>query len=224
MERKRGIQIKEGDRINRWTVIKEVESESGSSNFEDKRFLCRCDCGTERVLRYKSLAYKTSKSCGCYMREFNSKNRRKFPQDTVKSRIYTIWNGIKCRCYTKSSMSYKRYGAKGITMCNEWRTDFMIFYKWSIKNGYADNLTIDRIDSNGNYEPSNCRWVDRKTQCNNQRNNHYVIYKGERLTLSQVAEKYNINQHRLACRLLAGWDVNDAIEIPVFKGRKRNNV
>ena len=222
MERKRGVQIKEGDRINRWTVIKEVENESGSSNFEDKRFLCRCDCGTERILRYKSLAYKTSKSCGCYMREFNSKNRRKFPEDTVKSRIYTIWNGIKCRCYTKSSISYKRYGEKGITMCDEWRNDFMTFYNWSIANGYADNLTIDRIDSKGNYEPSNCRWVTYKQQANNTSSNVSITFNGETHTLAIWGDILGIQPQTLNYRINhAKWSIEKAFTTPV-KTYKRN--
>lgn len=203
MERKRGVQIKEGDKINRWTVIKEVESESGSLNFEDKRFLCRCDCGTERVLRYKSLAYKTSKSCGCYMREFNSKNRRKFPQDTVKSRIYTIWNGIKCRCYTKSSGEYSRYGAKGITMCDEWRNDFMAFYNWAIAHGYNESLTIDRIDCNGNYEPSNCKWATMKEQMQNKRNNVVLELNGESHTISEWSRITGIKSGALQGRKYA---------------------
>ena len=216
MERKRGVQIKEGDRINRWTVIKEVESESGSSNFEDKRFLCRCDCGTERVLRYKSLAYKTSKSCGCYMREFNSKNRRKFPQDTVKSRIYTIWNGIKCRCYTKSSGEYSRYGAKGITMCDEWRNDFMSFYNCAVSNGYSKELTIDRIDYTGNYEPSNCRWVSYKKQANNKSSNVLITFNGITHTLSEWCDIVGIKQSTLNHRInKAHWPVEKALTTPV---------
>lgn len=221
--RKIGVkeQVTKGDRFGRWTVIKEVESLQTSSR-KIRRILCKCDCGTEKIVRYDNLVNGISRSCGCYMREFNSKNRRKFPQDTVKSRIYTIWNGIKCRCYTKSSMSYKRYGAKGITMCDEWRDNFMTFYDWSINNGYTDNLTIDRIDSNGNYEPSNCRWATYKEQANNTSSNVLVTHNGESHTLAMWGEILGIQPQTLNYRINhAKWSIEKALTTPV-KTYKRN--
>lgn len=109
------------------------------------------------------------------------------------NRIYRIYRGMKSRCFCKSDYHYKWYGAKGITICQEWLDDFMSFYNWSLENGYKDNLSIDRIDVNGNYEPSNCRWIDHKTQCNNRHNSHYIEINGEVKTMAQWLEIYADN-------------------------------
>ena len=87
------------------------------------------------------------------------------------SRMYMSWSGMKCRCFNKKNPAYNHYGGRGITVCDEWKQDFMNFYNWSIENGYTDELTIDRINNNGNYEPSNCRWTDMTQQIVNQRMN-----------------------------------------------------
>jgi hypothetical protein len=116
------------------------------------------------------------------------------------------------RCRQKTKYT-KYWGGKGITVCDEWqgRNGFENFYKWSIANGYSEDLTIDRIDSNGNYEPNNCRWVDSITQNNNLSNNHCVIYKGEIKTIAQLSREYRINYQTLYSRILKGWDLERAL-------------
>ena len=116
------------------------------------------------------------------------------------------------RCFNPNSASYKNYGAKGIEVCEEWkgRKGFDAFYKWSIENGYNDTLTIDRIDVNGNYEPSNCRWVTQKEQMNNTSINVYIEYMGETHTMKEWAEKFEIPYKRLWKRLHSGWSVEKA--------------
>ena len=123
------------------------------------------------------------------------------------NRIYNIYRGMKTRCFCKNDYHYKWYGAKGITICQEWLDDFMSFYNWSLENGYKDNLTIDRIDVNGNYEPSNCRWIDHKTQCNNRHNSRYIEINGEKKTLAQWCEIYaytGVGKNSVARRLKKG--------------------
>jgi len=135
------------------------------------------------------------------------------------TRLYRIWNHIKDRCLNPNSDAFKHYGARNISICSEWKQDISAFYKWAIENGYNDNLTIDRIDNNGNYEPNNCRWVDIKTQANNKRNNHLITYNNETHTLAEWGRITNINPITINKRLSIGWSISKALTTPV---RSRN--
>lgn len=110
----------------------------------------------------------------------------------TKSRLFKIWSGMKERCYRTKHKHYKNYGGRGIEICTEWKDDYLTFKQWALCNGYKENLTLDRINVNGNYEPQNCRWTTVKEQMNNKRNNHLIKIEGEMLTISQISEKYNI--------------------------------
>ena len=121
------------------------------------------------------------------------------------TRIYSIWKGIKTRCYNEKHVHYNSYGGRGIVVCNEWKDSFEAFYEWSMANGYSENLTLDRIDVNGNYEPSNCRWSTRKEQLNNKRNNIMITHNGKTQTLSQWANETGINYYKLRRRTIKGW-------------------
>lgn len=129
------------------------------------------------------------------------------------TRIHNIWRSIKRRCYTKSHIEYKRYGGRGITACDEWQ-EFIPFYEWSMKNGYQDNLTIDRIDPDGNYAPDNCRWATQKEQQNNRRNNHLITYNGKTQTAKQWSEELNIKNSTIITRLSRGWSVERTLNTP----------
>ena len=108
------------------------------------------------------------------------------------TRLHKIWMKMRGRCYVVNNDHYKWYGARGITICNEWRDDFKAFYDWSMAHGYRDDLTIDRIDVNGNYCPENCRWVTMKEQCNNKRSNVYLEINGVTKNVRQWSEETGV--------------------------------
>ena len=129
------------------------------------------------------------------------------------TRLYNIYYGMKKRCYNKNTANYKNYGARGITICSEWLNDKQSFFAWAINNGYQDNLTIDRIDVNGNYEPNNCRWVDMKQQQRNRTDNHYATINGETHCLKEWCEILNLNYGKVCKRVHYNWPIEQALEL-----------
>ena len=197
-----------GQKFGKLTVIKRVEN----SKWNETRWLCKCECGNEAIVNYGKLAYKHTTSCGCYARELFVNNVSK--HNLRKTRLYNIWAGMKQRCFNKNSKAYNRYGGRGITICNEWKNDFKKFYEWSMKNGYKDNLTIDRINNDGNYEPKNCRWADNKTQSNNRNNNVILEYNNEKHNIKEWCKIMNVTESALKHRLERGWDLEKALTTP----------
>lgn len=136
----------------------------------------------------------------------------KFKHGKRRTRLYTVYSNIKTRCYNTKNSRYKYYGARGISMCDEWRNDFQAFFDWAIENGYREDLTIDRIDTNGNYEPANCRWVTWQEQQNNRRNNHLIEFNGQVHTMAEWARLSGIPYLTLAQRInVYGWSVERAL-------------
>ena len=138
----------------------------------------------------------------------------------MRSRLYSIYIGMKERCSNPQHCAYSNYGGRGISYCEDWQT-FQNFKTWAEQNGYTDNLTLDRIDVNGNYEPSNCRWSTFKEQQNNRTNNHLIEYNGELKTLQQWGEIFGIKWTTLYKRLQSGWDIEKALTTPVRKYNKK---
>lgn len=148
-----------------------VLSRVGKNSNGNYKWLCKCDCGNEKEILGDSLKSGKTQSCGCLRKQrISEANTRHKGRGT---RLHNIWLGMRSRCHSKGHSGFKNYGGRGITVCDEW-DDYCVFKDWAISNGYADNLTIDRIDVNGNYEPSNCRWVTYKEQAKNKRVNQFL--------------------------------------------------
>lgn len=138
---------------------------------------------------------------------------------TKDKRLYSIYYGIRARCYNTNQPGYIHYGGRGIKMCYEWENNFYAFQSWALNHGYQDGLSIDRIDNDGDYSPNNCRWVNNTQQQNNKRNNRTCTIQGVTKTLSEWSEIYHINLHTIYGRLRNGWDIVKAITQP-SKGKR----
>jgi hypothetical protein len=160
-----------GQRFGRLTVI----SFSKLNKHRQSLWLCRCDCGNEIVTRSMCLVHGKTHSCGCFQKEGIVK--RNTTHGLTKTRLHRIWWGMKQRCCDKNCRAYINYGSRGILICNEWHDDFLTFYNWAVSHGYSDDLSIDRINNDGNYEPSNCRWTTAKEQSNNRRTRKRYVLK-----------------------------------------------
>lgn len=208
------ITVTAGQRFGRLTVIREAERQYGH-----RYILCQCDCGNTKTINLNSLVKGTSKSCGCYRSEYISKkntthgNTRNHNID----RLYRIWIGIKRRCTNENYKHYYNYGGRGITICKEWLHDYPAFKKWSLENGYTDDLTIDRIDNDKGYSPDNCRWTTMQVQSNNTRVNRLITYNGETHTVADWGRITGIDGNLIGQRVRKGFP----LEKVFFNGNLR---
>jgi hypothetical protein len=159
-----------GLKFDRLTVLSRAESDKRG----EARWLCQRDCGKKTTVNGSHLRSGRVKSCGCYMRERTSERMKgvaikgNTKHGGSKSRLYRIWSNMKTRCFNRNNKLYRWYGALGTTVCDEW-LDYSTFESWALSNGYADNLTLERVNPFGNYEPSNCTWIPLRDQNKNKR-------------------------------------------------------
>lgn len=198
--------------FNRLTVIEKTSQRK----YGKVLWKCICSCGKEKLVNTSQLLNGSIKSCGCMHNEIMQnminvgKNNKKHGQSF--SRIYNIWAGMKSRCSNPKTKFYHRYGGRGITVCVKWANSFEIFKDWALKHGYAENLSLDRIDNDGKYSPDNCRWVTQREQANNKECTYH--YQGK--SLADWAKELNIKHRTLRGRLERGWSWEETVTTPLI--------
>ena len=209
-----------GERFGKLTVV----------SFDNRRnnrtyWKCICDCGGNRIVSNDHLKNGDITDCGCYKKHIAHWKKH----GMYNSRIYRIWSLMKERCYNEKRKDYNNYGGRGIKVCNEW-LDSSTFIDWSLNNGYEDDLTLDRIDNNGDYCPQNCRWITAKEQGANKRNNRFITHNDITKTITQWANDNGLSYYVLKKRIdVLGWSFERAITEPVHlnvsnekRGEKQN--
>lgn len=207
-------------RFGRLVIISEADMRTEPSGTKLRMMNCLCDCGNETKIRLGSLRNGDTNSCGCIHKEVTSKimGVNKYTQTHGKTshKLYWVYVAMKERCYNPNHKEYKNYGGRGISVCKEWLDDFMNFYNWAEANGYAKGLLIDRQNNDGNYEPSNCRWVTPSVSNFNKRNNklspgdYQTIVNAYLLgcfTRAEIAKGYNI------CTHYVGYIINKGLKV-----------
>ena len=187
-------------------------------------YVCQCDCGNVKVVRADSLISGATKSCGCIKKEQDKTNLTANHRHKMSgTRIYETWQDMKRRCYNKQNVRYNRYGGRGIKVCEEWLNNFQSFYDWAIRNGYSDDLTIDRIDNDGNYEPSNCRWSTVKEQCNNRSSNINITIGNATKSRMSWCEIFNVDYKKVHARYQRnGYESIDRLFNDILRGGGMN--
>lgn len=206
-----------GQRFNRLVALRKI----GTNAQKQDVWRCQCDCGKETDVSSRSLITGHTKSCGCLQREKAARiGDRSRTHGDFGTPLYGIWGAMKRRCLNPNTKYYKDYGGRGINVCDEW-LEYSNFKEWSLSHGYEDNkrLSIERIDVNGNYEPSNCCWIPLKHQARNTRRSRHVTYKGSPYALSEVAEITGISMRTIQGRYDRGWSPEQIFETPLRKNQ-----
>jgi hypothetical protein len=210
------IKVNPGERYGMLTIIKEVDRISQPGGINIRAFLCECDCGNKKVVRLLHLRHNRIKSCGCLVGERHG---------MCNTQLYTVWRGMKNRCYGEKYKEKKYYQDKGISVCDEWKDSFLSFREWALNNGYKEGLTIDRKESNKDYTPDNCRWVTPYDNMINSGASSKVVYHGKEIYLADLW-KGDYNRTHMAAirsRIKRGWSVDCAFDTPIRKGNYKRN-
>lgn len=208
-----------GVRFGRLVVLERAEN--NGRNGKNARWKCRCDCGNVCVVNNGDISSGHTKSCGCIKREVNAS--RLTTHGETHTRLHGIWRGIKDRCYRSAEKSYVNYGGRGIKMCDEWFKSFTAFRDWALSNGYEDDLSIERIDNDGNYEPNNCKWATRLEQADNRRDTIHVYIDGEKANLQELSRVTGIYPTTIYKRYREGARGLELIRKPVRGYRRIDN-
>jgi hypothetical protein len=190
-----------GQRFGRLVVLKLTGDKTRHGKL---LWVCKCDCGATKITTGASLVTKHAQSCGCLHRDNAAKMNFRHGLKKLYPIEYHTWRRMINRCERKIAKDYPRFGGRGIKVCKKWRHDFKAFFL-DMGERPQNMTSLDRIDSNKNYTPTNCRWADIETQNNNKRNNLYLTYKGEKLSVSMWAKRLGISYNRTRKRVYRGW-------------------
>ena len=194
-----------GQRFGKLIVIRFV----GTTKARQAIWRCRCDCGNETDVKSSCLRNGDTRSCGCLQRMISKEANTKHGES--HSRLHSIWSGMKGRCYNPKNPAFEHYGARGITVCDEWH-EYTNFSDWAKLNGYTEGLSLDRIDNNKGYSIDNCRWTTMKEQSNNRRSNHCISFDGETHTLEEWAKIKGLKYGTLSSRINRyHWSIEKAL-------------
>ena len=214
----------ESKKFGTLTVVKRIENYVSPSGTIRSQWLCKCECGNYTKVTSDKLKSGNTKSCGCL--KVDAASKMNYKHGMRKTRLYRIYSAMVCRCENKNAVNYHSYGGRGIKVCDECRGEngAKNFIDWSDKNGYKENLTIDRIDVNGDYSPENCKWSTRMEQSSNRTDNHFITINGETHTLSEWSRISGISVSTICQRMKAGASDEDAVFRKLYyrKGEKQN--
>lgn len=211
--------VKYGERFGRLLVEEQTIPKAGRYGVH---YLCRCDCGNYIKVPVGRLLSGRVVSCGCYGKEMRSVVG--VTHGDTHTRLYNIWRDMKRRCFNSKSPMFNDYGGRGITICDVWKSDYAAFKAWATANGYSDDLTIDRIDNDGNYCPENCRWATRQQQRENERHRKCLYKNGERFCIKEAVKETDLKYSTVCGRLgRLGWSLEKALSTPArpINHRKR---
>lgn len=198
-----------GQKFGRLTVLCRDDEYHAPNGWHTPQWLCQCECGKKTVARGQYLKSGNTKSCGCIVKTRNGART---------SPLHTTWSSMLTRCKNPNSKHFNRYGGRGIKICKEWENDFRSFESWALSNGWKKGLTIDRIDNDGDYTPSNCRIATQKEQCRNTRRNVWLEVDGQKMLLTDVAKKFNMWHHTIRY-----WMKKFGPEVAIQKAKERTN-
>lgn len=209
-----------GQRFGKLVVKAKAAPHITPSGGKHNKWECECECGETHICWEQHLLKGKSKSCGCSRKEFKGEEHPNYKHGLYKTRLYRVWQGIKHRCYCETSTDWALYGGRGIKMCDEWKDDFSKFQRWARENGYDETApkfkcTIDRIDVNGDYTPTNCKWSNAVEQANNRRNTLKISHDGETHTLSEWSRILEFDYDRVEQRMRKGKSFTEAIAYEV---------
>lgn len=208
------MEITIGSKYGKWEVMKFI----GKDKWGRPRYLCKCECGTVSDKDGYDLVNGRATNCRKCQNHFHI-------HGLTNSRLFSIWGNMKQRCLNPKNPRYSIYGGRGISICDEWKNNFQAFYDWAIKNGYKENLTIDRIDNNGNYCPENCHWANITTQLQNRSITRIIEYNNKQYFIDEFCKVFGLNEQKVRQRInrYGYTDAEDLLN-PNHLGRHKSNI